>query len=860
MTNDTPQRRGWAAGLAIAVLLLAPLVACWPILLGFSANPLPLTSGLLSGGEPGWLPGVWTQDLDVGVTTQALGHLAAEQWLHGEVPWWNPYNGIGMPLAGEMQGSALFLPFVLLLHFENGPLILKLAMQMLAGLFSLALLRRLGASWLSATIGALLFGLSGCFAWLGHGPIMPVAFLPLLLLGIEQARSRPGGSRVIAVALAFSLIAGFPETAYLDGLLALGWAIGRFATTADRWRFARRVIWGGLIGLALASPAVWSFAHLLLNGTVANHAASDAPMPALQLDVLTSWLFPFVFGPILAFSDPADQLRGTLPYLGGYLDVLLFLLALLGLFGRRLRALRFGLAAWIVLGIGGVLMLPVLGDALYALPLLRQTIVARYAIPSWHLAAIVLAVLAIEDWRRGERPRYARLVAACCCAAITLACLAHSFPLMRNVAAGSVHFWRWPVASVVWGATGAGLVLWLTAGPATYRRVVLLAALLALDAAVFYSLPLLSAPRDPQVDKAAVQFLKDHTGLQRFYTLGPYHPNYGAYFETAQLNHEYLPIPANWAAYIPAVLDPSASVIMFRGDFPPLPPGQPSHGEQMLRHLDRFEALGVRYIVTPPGENPFVQSFATDANPEHGSAHALAAGHAIDGTVEQGAPISGGIDGIGVEIGTYNGQSNGTIEAELCTTTGCAEGKLDLATAADNAVAMIPLDPPLPMTSGEPLRWRFHHSDGEYPVAIWLPPGDHTSPRVHFTLHSNAAPAPQVYRDATLAVYELPNPAPYFQAFDGPCRLEVQSRTALTATCNAPATLVRRELFYPGWRAEIGDTAVEITKSGEIMQQIALPAGTSSIRFRYAPPYARLCWALVAIGLLVLLPRRSCPD
>jgi hypothetical protein len=352
-----------------------------------------------------------------------------------------------------------------------------------------------------------------------------------------------------------------------------------------------------------------------------------------------------------------------------------------------------------------------------------------------------------------------------------------------------------------------------------------------------------------------VRFLKDHTGLQRFYSLGPYRPNYGAFFETAQLNHEYLPIPAHWAAYIPAVLDPSAGVIMFRGDFPPLPPGQPSHGEQMLRHLDRFKALGVRYIVTPPSENPFVQSYTTDASTEHGSAHALAAGQAIDGTVEQGAPVSGSIDGIGVDIGTYTGQSDGMLEAQLCTAAGCAVGTLALATAADNAVAMIPLDPPLPVSAGGALRWRFRHASGGNPVAIWLPPGDRASPRVHFTLHSDAPQAPLVYRDATLAVYELANTAPYFQALGGPCRLDVQSRTALTATCDAPATLVRRELFYPGWRAEISDITTEITAYGEIMQQIAIPAGTSSIRFRYAPPYAGLCWALAGLGLLALLPR-----
>ena len=39
--------------------------------------------------------------------SQALGHRAALDWTHLRVPWWNPYEGTGMPLAGEMQSGAL---------------------------------------------------------------------------------------------------------------------------------------------------------------------------------------------------------------------------------------------------------------------------------------------------------------------------------------------------------------------------------------------------------------------------------------------------------------------------------------------------------------------------------------------------------------------------------------------------------------------------------------------------------------------------------------------------------------------------------------------------------------------------------
>ena len=44
---------------------------------------------------------------------QALGHLVATDWFSGHVPWWNPYEGLGVPLAGDMQSGAFFPPTLL---------------------------------------------------------------------------------------------------------------------------------------------------------------------------------------------------------------------------------------------------------------------------------------------------------------------------------------------------------------------------------------------------------------------------------------------------------------------------------------------------------------------------------------------------------------------------------------------------------------------------------------------------------------------------------------------------------------------------------------------------------------------------
>jgi hypothetical protein len=837
------------------LLLLAPILASWPAFVGFSADPIYPTTGLMVGGQGGWLPGFQNLDLNIGATTQALGHLAAEQWLRGEVPWWNPFNGIGMPLAGEMQASALFLPYVLLLHFQNGPLLLKLAIQMTAGLSCHALLRALGMRPLAALLGALMFAISGSFAWLGHAPIMPIAFLPLFLLGIERART--GGFRLIAVALALSLTAGFPETAYIDGLLALFWAIGRLAGAPDRRHFAGRVALGGALGLMLAAPALWSFAHMLLNSASENHALQAFDPMVLPLSPPGSlpavWLFPYIYGALYAFSLPPALAGALIGTSGGYFGPLLLLLALLGLWGRRYRALRWTMFGWIVLCIGGVYGLPVVAHALYALPMMRQTIVPRYFVAAVTMAAIVLAMLAFEDWRRGELPRRALPVSVGVAVLLGLACLAFAAPVMRMIGAGHPRYWLWPIASIDWAGALIGGATWMLARSPTRRHVGGLVALLAIDAAAMFALPMLAGPRHPVLDHAAVDFLHDRVGLQRFYSLGPYRPNYGAFFETAQLNHEYLPIPANWVEHIHTALDPSASAVMFRGNAPDLPPGQPSHAEQLVRNLAQFEALGVRYVVTPSGSNPFAPGFTTPESTEHGSAHALRNGDALGGVVDGALVTSGVVDAMGVAIGTYMGQSDGQLAAELCAASGCAHGTLDLAGAGDNAVAMVPLTPSLMLRQGDSLRWRFTHLGGKSPVAIWLPPGDNPSPPIAFTRPPGPAAPPRVYHDGVMDVYELPGAAPYFETRGGPCALAIQDRTNVQSRCDGPATLIRRELFFPGWRAEFGGNFTAISPFDGVMQQISLPAGVSRIRFSYAPPYAGLCWAIAAFAALVLL-------
>jgi hypothetical protein len=150
-------------------------------------NPINQYSGIGTISQAGLLPGNNYVDPNVGFTAQALGHRAALDWLHGQVPWWNPYEGVGAPLAGEMQ-SAAFFPLDSFNLLPTGQIYFRIALEFLAGVGTYLLVRRFTRSNLPAVVAGAAFALNGTFAWMFHAPANPIAFLPFLLLGIEWAR------------------------------------------------------------------------------------------------------------------------------------------------------------------------------------------------------------------------------------------------------------------------------------------------------------------------------------------------------------------------------------------------------------------------------------------------------------------------------------------------------------------------------------------------------------------------------------------------------------------------------------------------------------------------------------------------
>jgi len=719
----------------LVALALLPLLANWPVLSGWlTVDPVYRTSGLGMGLEPGPLAGTPVTDGSDGWTSEALGRFAAKEWMSRRIPWWNPYNGPGLPLVAEGQNPALFLPFVLLLALPNGLFLLALALQEIAAFATYALLRHMNLGRAAAWAGGALFCLNGTFAWLADQPTMPIAFAPLLLLGVEMewtaAREQwpSRGWMVAAVALALSLYAAFPETAYIDGLLGAAWAAQRLAVlpARRRLRFVSRVAGAAVTGVLLAAPYLVPFAHMLTVSEVNIHGAGLDKI-AMFADALPVLSIPYVLGPeTFAGADATGRLSLLWVCLGGYVPVPELVMAVAAMRGRAAphRGLRLVLGAWIAAVVGTTFGVPGVMRAVYAIPGLAQVWVFRYAPPSCELAAAVLAAMAIDDWQKGRMGRLRAIVSAVLvgvAVALSLRPAWNWVPLLR---ASVEHYVWWLATSIITAAVAVLVVVaCIRVAPTRHRFALGLAAVVGYSFALFM-VPRLAGLRAAKLDEPAIAFLRDGLGLQRYYAMGPIVPNFGAYFGIASLNSLYVPNPQIWSDHIEAALDRAQAPFFFY--FTGMFPTPSANIAQFVEHLPAYAALAVRYAVVPAGDDTLLR---------------------------------------------------------------------------------------LASSGAQPLRL--------------------------------------AYEDALMRIFEVENAAPYFEAAGGACRVSPQSRERVVTECERPTRLIRRELFFDGWRATVNGKRVDIEREG-IVQAVAVPRGTVTVSFRYLPPYLAASAALGLLGLVIL--------
>ncbi len=538
-------------------------------------------------------------DPNVGFLTQPLGHLSAMDLLHGHMPWWNPYEGLGQPLAGEMQGAALF-PLTLLFALSSGLVWFHVILEIIAGVCTYFLARRLSIPVVFATVAGALFALNGTYAWLGNAVLNPVAFLPMLLLGVEMifesARERRrGGWYLAALALALSIYAGFPEVAYLDGLLAAAWAVVRWFSLEREPRLvaARRLGLAAVVGAVLSLPIVIPFLDFLKVADVGKHIAASDGTAFLSPQAGPMLLNPYIYGTLLSNHNAVDGWGG----IGGYFSVSVAALALLGLFGARHRALRIVLGAWVGVGLLGAFNLLRVREAWNILPRMDTVALSRYIFPSAEMALVILAALGLMDFAESVRARRLYwLTTVVALALLTWGTLDAAALNNGVILTSKARIIFMGLHALPFIAVALLLILGIFA---RWRyTAVLIALVLVGEALLLFFVPTAEAPKQITVDQAPITFLRTHQGEQRYLDFAVLYPNWGSQYDVYSLSAIDLPFPNEFANLLATTLYPSlnpTNQFVVQGGMT----GIVTQEKDLVAHFAAFEAASVKYLLIP---------------------------------------------------------------------------------------------------------------------------------------------------------------------------------------------------------------------------------------------------------------------
>ncbi|MBI1735558.1 MAG: YfhO family protein [Candidatus Rokubacteria bacterium] len=585
--------------------LLVLIVFFFPVTFGAgSLSPAPYLPGTMPWGPAGsYAPAVRQAMLGRQPFIDPAPAWTSEPWAFtigamyraGEPPLWNPHQGLGVPLAANMQSQALYPPRV--------PLFLApgvepwnayhLLRPIVGGFFTYRFLRLLVVSRASAFAGGLAFMLTGhVVLYLTMWHLDTELLVPALMWLTEKVfRARSVRAAVaLGLALALAALAGAPESLVLIALFVTAYYAFRTVAVGLRARrlvpalveYGRYFAGAAVVSLAVASPLLVLFLEYMWQGHAPAHTPRDnIGVWGVPLTGAVSLIVPYFFDH-LRFQPMLPAPVGVYG-LSNYLGVLPVALALLAP-RRRVTLFFAAYSAVALLKTYGVNPVNLLGH----LPLLERIIFYKYNQPVIAFGVVVLMAITADTLparvRSARFRRRAVLTVAALGAAIALslayhrAWIARTSPTTWEQVFVAVHFLL-VVLALVWAGSR-----WARAAAA-----IPVAAAVVVAVELFLYLPKALPPLiEPFAPPRFVEFLRGDAGLFRVYGLeGVLYPNTAGAYGLSDIRALDAMYPSGYLPLVRASLRPEA-----RGEF------IGSSGPGALRHRALLDLMNVKYLLS----------------------------------------------------------------------------------------------------------------------------------------------------------------------------------------------------------------------------------------------------------------------
>ena len=461
----TPVAVAWLV--AVAALYLAPALAR-----GWQLGPFDMLGAWGLGSVPGASP---HNVVDSDQIAQMMPWTAVvwHQVHAGHLPLWNPYNGLGLPLAFNFQSAPFGLPalvgYLVPVRFAyTAAVVVKL---LVGGTGLLFLCRVLGLSNLAGAFAGTVFETSGAFtAWLGWPQTGVLCWLGwvlgagLLVIG----RRRPVRDVVLlAVLVSVAAYGGHPESFAILLLVLFVFAAVVVATglASPAWR-PRALLAGRDLGLAVFAGLALSAPLLLPGAQLVSRTArlSASGYRALPPTGIVDTLFAGFHGlPVSGrvYFGPANYYD-----MAAYVGVAAACLAILGLLAAWRDVRVSALAAVAVTTLAVVYFQPV-ATLVDNVPVATGLLWHRALVP-FDMAIAALGGVGLDTIRRrGLEPAVLRRLgsltglAGACLLAVWIAHGHHHLP-SREAAEQAKTF--------IWPAVEVGVAIAATVGLALVAR------------------------------------------------------------------------------------------------------------------------------------------------------------------------------------------------------------------------------------------------------------------------------------------------------------------------------------------------------------------------------------------------------